>query len=222
MTYRRVIDITEPSVTDDGNGSLSTVPPPESFLEEMNNDIAVSDLEQILHDKNYDCSIDLFKRARLFTRWQDAEESRSGGLVMKLGNMSMWDTNGAADDVNDQITDLFHRSVMAPWGIRNLYDMSDDEILQWPYKSTGIRSFTSVRVCFVGTSRQNARPLVHIYTKDKILRRRIVAALKRLDWLALGKSGVVISTWCNTEFRELIIESFMGEGWDRDFAELIW
>jgi hypothetical protein len=225
MIYRHVIDVTETSPFNgqDGNwsrlftsGYFSEGQKNDIFLEE--NEIATSVPSYLLYYGEIDDSLDAFKRVRLFTRWQDAEESRSGKLFTKVGKVSLWSVAGPAAEVCTQMRqNLFSEA----FGTRR-------EISTYDYKPCDEKEreklrnahFFAVSFFFLGTCRRKARPIVTVYSKDKYVRHDVVRGMRGLDWFHPNKSGVVATTWCNPVKRQQIIEDIVRYGgWDRGFAE---
>ncbi len=225
MIYRRVIDVTETSLFNgqDGNGSrvfpLGYFPEgPKNDISSEENEIATSVPSHLLYYGDIDDSLDVFKRVRLFTRWQEAEESRSGKLFTKIGNVSLWSVAGPAAEVCTQMMQSFEVEAYA-----NMQGLGISKYKPGEEKGEGkLRDvlFFHVAFYFLGTCRQKARPVVTVYSKDKWFRHKVVRSMRGLHWLHPNKSGVVAITACNPVIRQQIIEERVRHyGWDREFAE---
>ncbi|KAF4631717.1 hypothetical protein G7Y89_g6414 [Cudoniella acicularis] len=219
MIYRRVVDGTETSPFNNQNGNWSRL-----FPEEKKNDISLEENEitdcvpsHLLRHGEIDDSPDVFKRVRLFTRWQDAEESRAGDLFMKLGDVSLWEVSGPASEVCNQMSYLVQDA------LEDEYDFWDEGYESWDEE--GKRLSPDERclyycIFFLGTCRRKARPVLIVYSKYKSFRNKMVGSLRGLDWLDPSKSGVIATTWYNPAIRRAIIEERIRScGWDRGFAE---
>jgi hypothetical protein len=225
MIYRRVIDVTETSPFNGQDGNWSRLFPSGYFSEGQKNDICLEENEiatsvpsHLLYYGEIDDSLDVFKRVRLFTRWQDAEESRSGKLFTKVGKVSLWSVAGPAREV---CTQMMHNLTSEAFGNRQ-------DICTYDYKPCEENGREKLRDAylfvvgffFLGTCRRKARPVVTVYSKDKYGRHKVVRSMRGLDWFHPNKSGVVATTWCNPVIRQQIIEdSVRYDGWDRGFAE---
>jgi hypothetical protein len=228
MIYRRVIDVTETSPLNGQNGNWSRLFPSGLFPEGKINDISLEENEittcvpsHLLYHGEIDDSLDVFKRVRLFTRWQDAEESRSGELFMKFGDVSLWDVAGPAFEVCTQM------GILISDALKNEYLFWDDEYESWDEERKKLT--LDGEQCFfwgfffLGTCRRKARPVFIVYSKDKYVRHEIVGSIRGLDCLDLNKSGVVTTTWYNPVIRRAVIEDRVrNDGLDRGFAEEVY
>jgi hypothetical protein len=227
MIYRRVIDVTEASLFNDQNGNWSRLFPSGFFPEGKKNDISLEENEittsvpsHLLYYGEINDSLDVFKRVRLFTRWQDAEESRAGRLFFKFGNVSLWWVSGPAIEVCAQMMQNLKSEAFG--------DMSNIRVKQYrPCKEReklrdADSEFFFAGFYFLGTSRRKARPVFILYSKYKYVRHGVLGSMRGLEWFDPNKSGVVATTWCNPVIRQQIIEECAGyPGWDRGFAEEI-
>lgn len=225
MIYRRVIDITETSLFNGQDGNWSRFLSSGYFPEGQKNDISLEENEiatsvpsHLLYYREIDDSLDAFKRVRLFTRWQDAEESRSGKLFTKVGKVSLWSVAGPAFEV---CTQMMQNLVSEAFGNR-------EKLQNYDYKPCEERDREKLRdnrvfdvgFFFLGTCRRKARPVVTVYSKHEDLRHEVARSMRGLDWFRSNKSGVVATAWCNPVIRQQIIEDFVKyRGWDRGFAE---
>jgi hypothetical protein len=226
MIYRRVIDVTKTSPLNDQNGNWSRLSSSGFFLEGKKNDISLEENEittsvpsHLLYYEGIDDSPDVFKRVRLFTRWQDAEESRSGELFMKFGEVSLWHVAGPAAEVCTQKSNLLRET----WENRNKFGIDEYESLEEREKLRVNVWHLFMDFFFLGTCRRKARPVFIVYSKHKQFRHEVAETLRELDWLDPNKSGVVATTWCNPVIRQAIIEvNVRYHGWDRRFAEEVY
>jgi hypothetical protein len=162
MIYRRVIDVTEDSLFNDQNGNWSRLFPSGFFPEGKENDISLEENEittsvpsHLLYYGEIDDSPDVFKTVRLFTRWQDAEESRSGELFMKFGEVSLWYVAGPADEVCAQMVNLLREAC------GNRYKFWIDSHESWEEREklrVDVQHFF-LGFFFLGTCRRKARPV---------------------------------------------------------------
>jgi hypothetical protein len=224
MIYRRVIDVTESSLFNGQDGNWSRLFPSGYFPEGQKADISLEENEiatsvpsHLLYYGEIDDSLDAFKRVRLFTRWQDAEESRSAHLFTKVGNVSLWNVAGPALEVCTQMMQNLFDAFMNGQK-RRIYDYKPCE--QKEREKLRDAHFFNIGFFFLGTCRRQARPVVTVYSKDKFSRQEVLRRMRGLDWFHPSKSGVVATTWCNPVVRQQIIESQVRyHGWDRGFAE---
>jgi hypothetical protein len=207
MIYRRVIDVTDALSPDEKNFanliSPTTNEDNQSFDDHDITDCVPTDL---FDQKRIDDSPDIFKRARLFTRWQDAEESRDRQPMLTFGGISVWRACGLAEDAKNLLIDRMSECVQADANRMN-------ECIP-----AGV-SAVVLGVFFIGTSRQRAIPTILVYAKQKWLRQRVVEELRKLDWLEPRKSSLMMTTWYNPVIRRDVIEYFAYEGEDRNLLE---
>jgi hypothetical protein len=232
MTYRRVTDTLNTSLLNIQNRlypyswepfSLETTPDSETL---ESHDITTSFPDHLLDAPDPSNALDIFKRARLFTRWQDASESRARPLLFDFGGVSLWAAHGPASHVSTQIVRLIEHSVLSfPGGVHIFHSPS---VINTPggmldYLDSEFVHFCAWGIYFLGTSRRNAKPILLFYSKHKILRQLALNTFRGLEWLDWRNSGVVTTTWHHPLFREgLIIDSQSVWGWDREFAERVW
>jgi len=204
MIYRRVVDVTDALSLGDKNFTnlikTSTDEDSQSF-----DDYDITDCvpPNLFAQERVDDSPDVFKRARLLTRWQDAEESRASQPALTFGEISLWVTCGFARDVRLQ---LVTRVV---------------NFIGTPVAHAGNICPVAVTVFFIGTSRQRAIPTILLYAKTKRVRRRAIEILSKVDWLEPRKSSVMMTTWHNPTIRRDIIEYLESLGRDRQELEQI-
>jgi hypothetical protein len=221
MIYRRVIDVTETSLFNGQDEHWSRLFPSGYFPEPKNdisleeNEIATSVPSHLLYYGEIDDSLDVFKRVRLFTRWQDAEESRSGELFMKVGKVSLWNMAGPATEVCNQMTQNLISEAFGNRQELRFYDYKPCE-----EKEREKLQVFNVAFFFLGTCRRKAIPVVSVYSRHKHTRYKVVRSMRGLEWLHPNKSGVVATSWCNPVIRQQVIDRNVRDlGWDRGFAE---
>jgi hypothetical protein len=198
MIYRRVTDVTDtplPINNFECGTEQNRLP-----LEEDDFNDGVS--ESLFDHGRIDDSSAIFKRVRLFTRWQDAEDSREPTPRFKFGRVLLWRLCGAAEAVRAQIITLtvdFLKEI-SPSRDERYWDVA-------------------VSVYFIGTCRERAIPTIFLYAKRKKSRQEVVKILRRLDWLAPGKSSLIMTTWHNPIVRKEVIDYFADMGGDRKLLE---
>ncbi|TVY59716.1 hypothetical protein LSUE1_G008187 [Lachnellula suecica] len=203
MIYRRVVDVTNVLALDNQTTHLENPDIPNeqnsSWQDYDFNDGAPTTF-RLQGDK--DNSPDVFKRVRLFTRWQDAADSRAQRSTFQFGDISLWECAGAAVAMYPQISYHTYKAMRAERA------MHDDRHGTFAWN-----------LFFLGTSRQNSRPTLLVYAKTKQDRQRAFYALKRLEWLGSEKAEIMVTTWYNPLIRQDIIEWFVRGGDNREVLE---
>jgi hypothetical protein len=162
MVYGRVTDVTNIEEL-----SASQLP---ATLEDcvIEDDIVIVDtvpVNLLLPNKIED-SPEIFKRVRFITRWEDFEESR-GPLIWISGGVSCWGTavKGPAWYPVKQIKSAAAAALRVT--------LSDN------FRESGF--WAAVNIFFIGSSRQDSKPVFTIYTNSDIWRQAFFRVARK--WL---------------------------------------
>jgi hypothetical protein len=184
VTFRHIVqeDSEEPDIDVDsarkeafGTGADSD----QTLFEDSseNSNIENNFLDQILH-KGAEDSPDVFKRVRLFTRWQDSPESR-GSKITAFGNgTSFWDVTKSMHDMIYEFDGALLDHLTNYLDNTRSRDAWEDVLFVW----TG----------FIGRTLKQSYPIVLIYTKKKRVRSSAVSALQRSSWAR--KNGLLVAS----------------------------
>jgi len=136
-------------------------------------------LNIFLGEKGAEDGPDLFKRVRLFTRWQDSAESR-GTKIETLGGVTFWDFAKTKYDIVFQLEDaLSDYMILNHEGyIFEGFDTNFQEFFYW--------------MGFLGKTLQQSYPVVLLYAKKKLIRRRAMNCYQSNMWV--NKNGILVAT----------------------------
>lgn len=176
MIYRRVIDNSAWLLTGDQEtslvkfGSQIVIEDNSHFGEDLHITERIPlKLVQIFKS---DDSADVFKRVRLFTRWQDAIESRKYKPIFKYGQISVWEVC-----LRDPVWNAWVFIECA------LTEAFDEELKLSPWNDVTYSLF------FLGTSRQNSRPMIPFYANNRKVCQWALSITRRLVGWTLTSRG---------------------------------
>jgi hypothetical protein len=198
VTFRQVIEKSEDLASvanDNGETTLSVTALKEAASDDLRDEDKIYDpnvnvendtLNNFLDEKGAEDGPDLFKRVRLFTRWQDSAESR-GTKIETLGGVTFRDFAKTKYDIVFQLEEALLDYVIL--NHRHYLDEGIDEDLQDFFYWTG----------FLGKTLQQSYPVVLLYSKMKIIRRRVVNCYQSNMWV--NKNGILVATCSGPRWR---------------------
>lgn len=148
----------------------------------------------LLHMQQFHDGPEIFKRTRLITRWQEREDFR--GSYIRLGSIFCWDPVGAAQNVKFQLYDSVRLELL-----KRLQGM-----FSGCHPSTATTAFICFNMFFIGKTVRQSFPVMVIYCREKILRRRTVNLVRSLPWY--HQSGVLVASITGDFWRRQIAHQY--------------
>ena len=147
-------------------------------------------LDDSFGEKEAEDGPDLFKRVRLFTRWQDSAESR-GTKIETSGGVTFWDFAETKYDIVLQLGNaLFdYLTLNHDDYIFEGFDRNSQDYFYW--------------LGFLGKTLQQSYPVVLFYSKNKLIRRRVVNCYQSSMWV--NKNGILFAACSGPRWKRHIL-----------------
>lgn len=177
VTFRQVIEESGDPESIANDNSETTLRVKETSPDDLQDEDEIDAvLNNCLGEKGADVGPDIFKRVRLFTRWQDSAESR-GAKIETLGGVTFWDIAKSKYGIFFQL----HRA-LADYVFLNHVDYIFD---------TNSGGMFCSWMGFVGKTLQQSCPVFLLYAKKKLIRRRAVNCYQSNMWVT--KNGFLVA-----------------------------
>jgi hypothetical protein len=186
VTFRQVIEESEDPASVGNDNSETTLrvkgTDPDNLqdgdeIDDSDVNVGNETLNNFLGEKGAGDGPDLFKRVWLFTRWQDSAESR-GTKIEILGRVTFWGFAKTKYDIVFQLEEALSDYIALSrkdyiWGRFKEYHES---FFYW----TG----------FLGKTLQQSYPVVLLYSRRKLMRRRVVNCYQSNMWVNKNRTWV--------------------------------
>jgi hypothetical protein len=205
VTFRRIIDESENLLTVAGDNNETALSVWEAATDEdqvEDSNVENNVLNNLLKGKRTEDGPEVFKRVRLFTRWQDSVGSR-GHKIAAFGGTAVWDyaktISGIAELFADAVFDHLERR--SKFGYKNyVFEGSDDSYF---YK-----------ICFLGQTVQQSYPALFFYSKNKRVRQRIVKLVRNIAWV--HQNGMLVASCSAPQWKEHFLDWALENRWPEE------
>ncbi|KAI1858886.1 uncharacterized protein JN550_012345 [Neoarthrinium moseri] len=116
-------------------------------------------------------TVEIFKRARLLSRWENRLESRADKPFYEFRGLSLWAFTHEFE------TYRFQMGVSICLQLLHHSDYINSCMTE------GESSFLQAVICFMGRKRAQSVPTIVLYSQQRRVMKRALAVLKRLDWV---------------------------------------
>ncbi|KAF2867791.1 hypothetical protein BDV95DRAFT_610692 [Massariosphaeria phaeospora] len=137
-------------------------------------------LKDFVHLPPTEDSVEVFKRIRYISRWEDRSESR-GSVQYRTGQYKWWDCQKSAESHTIMNVSLSYLQTTMP------KDLLPSTLESW-------RDHLFVYLKFIGTSVEQSRPMLMLFSTKKWYRKEAWKCLRNILWIKAHPSLILITS----------------------------